>query len=209
MLVVQPRSTGASPQLGQGRDDTLFALITLHWDGEDYDGFISGYQYRYITYHVFDGDSVVFDWITTRETSVTIPFESSDILNYQKFQVRAIDDQGMMDPEPAERRFYTVQTIFPETTILVPENEQQFFVIDQITDWWQGVPLQYNASDEDGEVVEYAWKVDNGEWNWTTDTTLFIDPSYFQPLSGMHKISVTSRDNTNLIDPVGIVLWWN
>jgi len=184
-------------------NDTLFALITLHWDGEDYDGFIAGFQYRYITQHILMGDSVVKDWISTTETSVTIPFESSDILNYQRFQVRAVDDKGQIDPEPAERWFYTVQTVFPETEILVPQNNQQFFVIEQITDWWEGVPLTYTALDEDGEVVEFAWRVDKGEWNWTADTSLHIDPSFFQPLGGPHTISVTSRDNTNLIDPVG------
>ncbi len=184
-------------------DDTLFALVTLHWDGEDYDGFISGYQYRYTSYHVMAGDSFILDWQSTTETSVTIPFESSDDLNYQRFLVRAIDDKGEMDPEPAERRFYTVQTIFPQTRLLIPDDEEQFFVIDHVTDWWEGVPLTFTASDADGDVVEYAWRVDNGEWNWTTDTSLYILPNFFQPLDGPHRISVTSRDNTNLVDPVG------
>ncbi|MBN2365429.1 MAG: hypothetical protein EH225_05605 [Calditrichaeota bacterium] len=184
-------------------NDTLFALLTLHWDGEDYDGFISAYQYRYVTYHLFMGDSVVQEWETTQETSVTIPFESSDELNYQRFEVRAVDDLGEIDPEPAQRTFYTVQTVFPETEILIPEDEEQFFVIDHVTDWWQGVPLTFQATDADGEVVEYAWRVDDGEWNWTEDTTLTIEPQYFDPLDGPHIISVISRDNTNLIDPVG------
>jgi hypothetical protein len=184
-------------------NDTLFALLTLHWDGEDYDGFISGYQYRYITHHIFMGDSVIFDWVNTTQTSVTIPFESSDLLNFQKFEVRAIDDKGAIDPEPAQRFFYTVQTVFPETEIEIPQNNQQFFVIDHVTDWWEGVPLTYTATDQDGEVVEYAWRVDDGDWTWTIDTSLYIHPSYFEPLDGPHKIAVISRDNTNLVDPVG------
>lgn len=184
-------------------NDTLFALLTLHWDGEDDDGFISGYQYRYITHHLFVGDSMVHDWVETKETSITIPFESSDQLNFQKFQVRAVDNVGDVDPTPAEKHFYTVQTIFPETEILFPGNNKQFFAIDQVTDWWQGIQLTFTARDEDGEVVEFAWAVDDYEWNWTTDTTLFILPDYFVPLNGEHKLRVTSRDNTNLIDPIG------
>ncbi len=184
-------------------DDTLFALVTLHWDGEDYDGFISAYEYCYTSYHVWQGDSFVLDWQKTTETSVTIPFESSDLLNYQRFRVRAIDDKGEVDPEPAQIRFYTVQTIFPETVIEVPEDEQQFFIIDHVTDWWEGVPLRFTASDADGEVVEYAWRVDGAEWTWTTDTSLFLPPDNFQPLDGPHTISVISRDNTNLVDPIG------
>lgn len=185
-------------------NDTLFALVTLHWDGEDYDGYIAGYEYRYITRHIFIGDSIVQPWTETKETSITIPFESSDILNYQKFQVRAVDDMGDIDPTPAERNFYTVQTIYPKTEILFPyENNQSFFALNQTTDWWQGIQLTFTANDEDGEVVEYAWAVDDGVWNWTQDTTIMITPDYFEPLGGGHILRVTSRDNTNLVDIIG------
>ena len=184
-------------------DDTLFALVTLHWDGEDNDGYIAGYQYRYITLHLFMADSVVQEWKKVNETSLTIAFESSDELNYQKFQVHAVDNVGDVDPTPAEKRFYTEKTIFPEAEILSPEHNQQFFAIDQTTDWWQGIQITFTAKDEDGEVVEYAWAVDNSDWNWTQDTTLYITPDQFSPLEGEHIIRVTARDNTNLVDPEG------
>lgn len=187
-------------------NDTLFALVTLHWDGEDDDGYIEGFEYRYITNHLFAGDSVVKEWIRTKATSVTIPFESSDSLNYQRFQVRAIDNHGEVDPTPAQRLFFTVRTITPVTEILFPESNQQFFAIEQVTDWWQGIQLTFHASDQDGEVTEYAWAVDDGDWNWSPDTSLFIPPEYFTPLNGDHKLRVTSRDNTNLVDPVGAVV---
>lgn len=184
-------------------NDTLFALVTLHWDGEDNDGFISGYQYRYITRHILKGDSVIQPWSDTKATNITIPFESSDLLNYQRFQVRSVDNIGEIDPSPAEKTFYTYQTIFPKTEILVPKNKQQFFAIAQPSDWWFGVPLTYTAKDADGSVVEYAWSVDRGEWHWTQDTTLYLTPDQFSSLSGDHLIKVTARDNTNLVDPVG------
>jgi len=184
-------------------NDTLFALITLHWDGEDDDGFIASYQYRYITYHIFDGDSTVQDWQETKETSLTIAFESSDELNYQKFQVRSVDNNGDVDPTPATKKFYTEQTVFPESEILYPTTGLIFFAVDATSDWWQGIKLTYTARDEDGAVVEYAWAVDNGDWNWTEDTTLFIHPDFFMPLEGKHTIKITARDNTNLTDPFG------
>jgi hypothetical protein len=183
--------------------DTIFALATMHWDGEDDDGFISGYRYRYITTHLTNGDSVVKPWIDTKETSVTIPFESSDVLNFQKFQVQAVDNNGDADNTPAEKRFYTVQTVFPQTNILSPTPNQKFFAIDQTTDWWQGIRIIFNATDQDGAVVEYAWAVDDGEWNWGPDTLVYVDPEFFDPLAGKHTLRVTSRDNTNLVDPVG------
>ncbi len=186
-------------------NDTIFALVTLHWDGEDDDGYIMGYEYRYITHHVYKGDSLVQPWKKTEKTSLTIAFESSDDLNYQIFQVRAIDNKGDFDPTPAEKRFYTYKTTFPITTLITPTDNQVFFAIDHTTDWWSGVQITFTAKDVDfqGEVVEYAWAVDNGPWHWTKDTTLFITPDNFVPINGKHKIRVTSRDNTNLVDPVG------
>jgi len=47
-------------------NDTIFALVTLHWDGEDDDGYIMGYEYRYITHHVYKGDSLAQPWKKNR-----------------------------------------------------------------------------------------------------------------------------------------------
>ncbi|MBI4534988.1 MAG: hypothetical protein HY708_01830, partial [Ignavibacteriae bacterium] len=184
--------------------DTLFALLTLHWDGEDNDGYIASYQYRYVTYHVGVGDSIVHDWKSTTETSLTIAFESSDLLNAQVFHVRAVDNDGAVDPTPAEKRFYTVQAIPPRTELVSPRDNAELFVIEQITDWWEGIELTYTGRDEDGELVEFGWSVDGSAITWTTDTTVAIPPSAFSPpLAGAHVLKVTSRDNTNLIDPIG------
>lgn len=183
--------------------DTLFALATLHWDGEDNDGFVDRFEYRYTTHHLMRGDSSTTDWEETQNTSLTIAFNSNDELNLQVFQVRAVDNEGDPDPTPAEKRFYTRKTIFPETEIAYPQQNQQFFYLDQTTDWWRGVPLTYTGGDEDGEIVEFAWAVDDGEWNWTRDTTLFIGPEHFTGAKGEHVIRVTARDNTDLVDPEG------
>lgn len=181
--------------------DTLFALVTLHWDGEDFDGFVAGYEYRYTTRHLVEGGEETTDWTETDQTSLTLAFNSSDDLNEQIFEVRAVDNNGTVDPEPAEKRFFTKKTIFPETEIASPAPDDQFFFLDQTTDWWRGVPITFTASDADGEVVEYGWAVDDEDWTWTTDTTLYIGPEHFSGGKGGHTIRVTARDNTNLLDP--------
>ena len=187
-------------------NDTLFALQTMHWDGEDNDGYVSGYEYRYITQRLTMGDSITQEWKFTKETSLTIAFLYDYITNKQTFQVRAVDNTGAVDPSPAEKTIYTYKTIFPTTEIVTPENNQQYFAINEVTDWWQGIELNFTASDgdEQGEIVEYAWAADDGDWNWTNDTLIYISPENFSaPLNGEHVIRVTSRDNTNLVDPVG------
>jgi len=194
--------------------DTLFALVTLYWDGEDEDGYIDYYKYRYTSYYLEPGqtidqvspDSVVIHgWVEIPLTTAIVAFDSPSKVNYQIFKVAAVDNSGNVDPTPAEKTFYTYPTSFPETKILIPSaDKEQMYAKEEIDEWWPGIPLKYTASDKDGTIIEYAWAVDDGEWQWTTDTLVYIHPNEFTPpLEGLHTVKVISRDNTNLVDPVG------
>jgi hypothetical protein len=192
--------------------DTVFALVNMSWTAGDNDGFVTGYQYRYLTYHLAPGSTtnwVIFDstaWHDTVGTSATIAFNSTESLNMQRFLVRAIDNDKNTDPTPAERVLYTLRTVSPITTILWPKKDGSLLVDDQVTDWWQGVPISFKAIDPTGrgKIVEYAWSVDDGPWTWQKDTSVFVTPDQFKgALNGRHKIKVISRNNTNLTDPVG------
>ncbi len=184
--------------------DTLFALVTLHWNGGDADGFVDTYEYRHVSTYLSRGDSVAQDWTRTQNTGVTLAFSSIDPLNRQRFEVRAIDNDGEPDPTPAVKTFYTSQTFVPEVDIVVPRDGQQFLALERTSDWWQGIPLTFTGRDEDGDVVEYGWAVDDGPWNWTRDTTLYIPPAMFaSPLEGTHTVRVTARDDTDMFDPQG------
>ena len=193
-------------------NDTVFALVTLNWSGGDYDGFIAKFQYRYFTYHLAPGSTttwVPFDstgWADTTGGSVTIAFNSTDALNRQRFLVRAVDNDASVDPTPAEKIIYTTRTAPPITRIVSPTKNEPVLVVDHITDWWSGILLVFRATDptKGGKVVDFAWSADDGPLNWGLDTSVYISPAAFKPpLDGMHKIKVTSRNNTNLIDPVG------
>ncbi len=192
--------------------DTVFALVDLSWTGGDNDGFVTGYQYRYFTYHLAPGSTTqweLFDstaWHDTTGTSAIIAFNSTEALNMQRFLVRAIDNDKNVDPTPAERTLFTLRTVSPVTTILSPKNNGSLLVDDQVTDWWQGVLVTFKAVDPTGrgQIVQYAWSVDGGPWTWQTDTSVFITPDKIPgSLDGLHTIKVISRNNTNLIDPIG------
>jgi len=192
-------------------NDTVFALVTLFWDGGDYDGYITRYQYRYFTYHLLPGTGqwILFDstgWRDTTGSTVTIPFNSTDSLNKQEFYVRAIDNDGNIDPTPAQKLLTTTRTAPPVTKLIAPVKNANVLVSQHITDWWPGLNLVFNAKDQakEGAIVEYAWSVDGGAWTWVTDTSLYLPPAVFkEPLNGPHTVKVTSRNNTNLVDPVG------
>lgn len=183
--------------------DTLFPVITFHWSGGDQDGFVKGFEYRYTTYLLENEDSVQTNWVFTSNTSETITFLSNAPLNKQRVQVRAVDNEGKVDPTPAQKIVYTPQTFPPNTQILDPVSGTSRFALDYTTDWWPGITLSFTASDSDGEVVEYGWSVDGGDYVWGSDTTVTIPPEYFEaPLTGEHIILVSSKDDTGLIDPI-------
>lgn len=193
-------------------NDTVFALATMYWTGGDNDGYVSRYQYRYVTYHLAVGSKTdwrEFDstrWKDTTGTAVTIAFNSSEDLNKQQFMVRAVDNLGAADPNPAEKVIFTTKASPPVTLITTPAKNDTILALTQVSDWWTGIRLVFTARDQtvNGQVVGYAWSVDGGDWHWVTDTNLTITPDHFrQPFSGPHYIKVISRNNTNLVDPVG------
>jgi len=194
-----PNTTLANiPQPG----DTLFPLVQIIWDGEDSDGYIVGCEYRYTSHHIHRGDSAVFDWIASDDEILDLVFESSDSLNRQELEVRAVDNEGDKDPTPAKLTFYTPRTFLPQTEITAPEDGSALFVKEETSDWWPGILLTFQATDEDGEITEYGWAVDGGEFTWTQDTAVYITPEDLGPTpEGEHTLSVTARDNTNLVDP--------
>ena len=178
--------------------DTLFALVTLHWDGGDNDGFVQSYQYRYTTEDMNTGDTTSTSWQDTKETSLTISFNSPHKLNKQTFEVRAVDNKGVASKTPAKKIFYTKQTHPPKVQIATPQNNHEYFYMSSTSDWYQGIHLTYSGSDADGSIVQYGWAVDNGDWHWTSDTTVYITPQEFES-SGKHIVRLIGKDNTDLL----------
>ncbi len=188
--------------------DTLFPRVQIICDGGDEDGYILGYEYRVKTIHLKMKDSTITNWKYISEDSsngiLDIIFESSDTLNQQIIQVRSMDDDSAVDPTPAEKYLFTPRTYYPVTTINSPVNNSQFYYLDEMTDWWQGIKLNFSASDKDGEIVEYGWSLDDNDFIWTTDTVVNLTSDIFiDGVSGKHTIKVISKDNTNLIDTIG------
>ncbi|MDX2283657.1 MAG: hypothetical protein NW241_05815 [Bacteroidia bacterium] len=74
-------------------ESRLNSVVRLHWLGEDPDGYVRGYEWS------ADGS----DWFYTVRTDSTFRFElpaGSDTADF-RFFVRAIDNLGLADPEPA------------------------------------------------------------------------------------------------------------
>ncbi len=179
--------------------DTLFANVTLHWDGGDNDGFVEYYEWRYATIDPQSGDTLQSTgWDSTENTSLTITFSSPLPFNKQIFWVRAVDnkrDKG----DAVSKTFFTEQTIPPQVEIERPSNNTKRFYLEQATDWFQGIEVEFTGEDDDGVVEEFGWAVDGGDYNWipSSDTIVTIPPEAFGS-EGDHTIILNGRDDTDL-----------
>ncbi len=193
-------------------ENPLFALVTLNWIGSDADGFVTAFKYRWS--YVENGETKYRDWITIPAIDSTgrpvqgsnnrsFVFESQEELNPHLFEITAIDDAGDEDPTPASKWIWTKHALPPETQIKsAPDSNAQVFMIDHVTDTWGGIKFGFSGTDDDGEVVDYSWKVDNGEWSeWQLGTEAIVLAKHLsQPLNGRHVFYVRARDNTNIDD---------
>lgn len=101
--------TFIGPTPAEGSQNNPFR-IRIQWRGNDRDGRIKEFQYR-IEGPLFDNT-----WITT-------PYNYADFklpLGNYTIQVRAVDDNGAVDPTPAQRSFH----------VLGPTQDQGILVID-------------------------------------------------------------------------------
>jgi hypothetical protein len=83
-------------------DDRFTSTVVLNWWGTDPDGFVVGYEF---TFDPNPGPATV--WVSTTKTDstflLTVP-SGQDTFDF-RFTVRAIDNEGLKDPNPASVRY--------------------------------------------------------------------------------------------------------
>jgi hypothetical protein len=82
------------------RNPTVY-IQTIAWWGEDPDGEIAGFEYRWAAGPA-SACSLDTDWVFTEETSKEFSLPVSGGITTHTIQVRAIDDDGAADPTPSE-----------------------------------------------------------------------------------------------------------
>lgn len=93
-------------------DDRFVSQVNIQWWGDDPDGIVAGYEYSF--------DQTTWNY-TTRQDSVflvDLP-EGADTFDFD-FYVRAIDNQGLADPTPANV-VYPVKNSTPTIAFDIPE----------------------------------------------------------------------------------------
>lgn len=97
-------------------DDRLTSTVAINWWGTDPDGFIAGYEF---TFDPNPGPSTVWNYTTRTDSTflLTVP-SGQDSFDF-RFSVRAIDNTGLRDPNPASVR-YPVKNSPPNCDFLYP-----------------------------------------------------------------------------------------
>jgi len=181
--------------------DTYNHIATFHWNGEDEDGLIMYFETS------VDGGT----WERTTATDTTIVFNVSDDAVHS-FAVRAYDDDGEVDPSPAEANF-TAVSIAPNTTFLdggVPR--ESGIILDNVY-IGPAITLVLDAEDPDDKNFEWRYQLDgtdeNGWSDWQDSVFAFADPEIIEGglgilSEGTHTFYGQARDAAGLIDPTPV-----
>jgi hypothetical protein len=124
----------------QGDLDTVSYRVHLYWFGSDPDGFISGYELRFI----FPGENPdTVGWDLTPKSDSLFSIYTPSGFSMPRFEVRAIDDQGRKDETPAVQEF-RFRNEAPIVRLLgMPPVPDTTFA---------SVTISWSASDIDGEL---------------------------------------------------------
>lgn len=248
----------------QGKLPSATPTVTLSWVGDDPDGFVTAFRYRWS--YLAQGDVPVYrDWTTLLNVSITgvtmivkgnpavvpdvyhyfvtlVPgvqdslvgllstghplvvagdtvyaadpkrilnpnvgifiFESEDTLNQHTFEVKAMDNMGAEDPNPASVVFWTPKALPPNTRLVAPFPVDSSFVIDKVTDSFPGLKFYFEGIDLKSKKLEYSWSVDSLRWSpFSTDQVAIVTVADMKkPWTGQHTFYVKARNDYNLQD---------
>jgi hypothetical protein len=204
--------------LGPDPGSTGSYLVDISWKGTDEDGTVEGFEFAWHTGTISCGEfDSVLSWQYTTKTDSTFGVIAdscppSDLCQRANtFCVRAIDDDGGVDPEPAYVSF-TATTLLPRARIIYPTEPGQ---ID--TNQPRCVTVRWEGLDDDGEAVEYrssykpynSWPVGQPppQWDKTKWTPWSSSTEAILPLEEDESIStwsfyVQAKDNAGAVETV-------
>lgn len=171
------------------QNHTVNHLVHLYWFGSDPDGDVVGFDFRFV-YPGQDPDTV--KWIrTTRSDSLMAVYTPTGYAA-PIFYVRAVDNAGLVDPNPAHQQFsFTNQ---PPTLVLLNRLRAKDTTFASVT-------LTWNAVDPDGDAghMKFLVWLDGHQANPTvTQTNPFTVPTAAFMNAGL----LTSGPRTIWVQPV-------
>jgi hypothetical protein len=173
-------------------------LQTLYWYGNDSDGSVVGFEYA-------TPDSATWIYVEADTAQILVVAADSveavaliDTTLIREIWVRAVDDDGAVDPTP-DHRVFTVYTLAPETYVSSGLEDRTFFCLPVATPDWQGIRFTFGAFDEDGSIDHFEARQSPPDLPWEETTETYVVYEGLQ--AGRHTFQVRAIDNSNVTDP--------
>jgi hypothetical protein len=155
--------------LSDPSDTTFLNQMQFSWNGTDEDSDVVAYQFQLVYLGPNSADDPpqesidppnstgAEDW-SDRTTDDFRAFTELDD-GFYEMRVRAIDQQGLVDPDPARHKFFVFfDDIQPEPDILLPEGEATRITQTRITFTFTAEDLSRNNI-TDREDLEYSYQL--------------------------------------------------
>jgi len=169
----------------QGATHSYFMKIS--WIGKDDDGYVEHYVVS------VDGGAE----FETMKTDSTFKFSAANQDEIHSIRVAAVDDDGAIDPTPADLSF-TTTNVAPQTSISLDDDPREGSTFGRAQKFY------LNVEDPDNNAeFSYRYKLDNDEWSaWLNNSIVeFYEGSPFGLLTeGDHTFYAQSRDAGMAID---------
>ena len=159
----------------QGPVDSVNHLAHLFWYGTDADGYVVGYQLKFV--NPADPDTTHAQWVYTSRTDSLFTVHSPQGGAAPTLYVRAVDNKGVVDPHPASESFLFRNT--PPIVKLTTKPNRT----DYSDTTFASVTVAWTISDPDGNAGAVTYRVWLDPLNGApidymlTDTTTFTVPS--------------------------------
>lgn len=173
------------------RNPTVY-IQTINWWGDDMDGEVVGYEYRWSSDPEQPGCGLPADWTFTENTSEVFNLPVTEGIGSHSLEVRAKDDDGDVDETPATLRL-------PVTNKAPVIRIYDRGALPDTT--FPALRIRWVGEDPEGKETIESYKVwlDGNEQNARilspADTTVSLVPEDFENRFGTRTLSVVAIDS--------------
>ena len=177
--------------------------IHMYWDGTDPDGFVVAYHFAWDdTVPPYGADDSPWQFTPNSDSLFKALIDSVGETRRHTFYVRAVDNEGKLDPTAARVRF-DAWTVVPEiewlyrvdgpldpadTTYLDPDAKDTVLMFTPVRFLWSG-----HDPDGLGAPVHYSYRMDSNPFSAYSDS---MGATYPTVSSGTHFFYVKAKDET-------------
>ncbi len=196
-----PKTAPETTVFVQGAVDTVNSLVHLYWFGSDADGFVVAYEVRFLN----GANSADTAWIRTTRLDSLFSIATPTGYAAPTFEVRAIDNDGLIDQTPAREDFKFSNQ--PPTVAIKSYPNLADTTYASLTLSWTGVDPDGNSN-----LLHYrVWLDDSTNAHEVSGTTFTIPSADFMQagtvVGGVRTVHVQAIDSGGYAGTVASRQW--